>query len=71
MLTNEGTADRTIRAIIGIVLIILPLATSIALFSSAALYWGAIIVGAILLITAVTGFCPIYRVLGIKTCREC
>ena len=44
MLTNEGTADRVIRAIIGIVLIILPLATSIALFSSAVFYWGALII---------------------------
>lgn len=71
MLTNEGTADRVIRAIIGIVLIILPLATSVALFSSAAFYWGALIIGAVLLITAVTGFCPLYRVLGLKTCRDC
>ena len=70
MLINQGTLDRVLRAVIGIVLIVLPLATSAPVFTSAVLYWGAILVGAVLLITAVTGFCPAYRLLGIRTCRR-
>ncbi|MFX0543996.1 YgaP family membrane protein [Roseovarius sp. S1116L3] len=71
MSTNEGTFDRVLRGILGFILVILPLATAMALFANPVIYWGALIVGAVLLITALTGFCPLYRVLGVKTCTKC
>lgn len=70
MLTNQGTLDRVLRTVLGLILIVLPLATSMALFGNPLLYWGALIIGAVLMITAVTGFCPAYRLLGIRTCRR-
>lgn len=65
---NEGSVDRALRGLVGLGLITLVLFAQIA---SPILYWGAIIVGAVMLITAVTGFCPAYRIFGIKTCQDC
>jgi uncharacterized membrane protein HdeD (DUF308 family) len=65
MKTNEGTADRIVRVILGIVLIIIgwPVLGNNAL--------GIIldVIGVILLVTAITGFCAIYRLLGISTIK--
>ena len=59
MLTNQSTADRVLRVVLGIVLLSLVIVgpkTS----------WG--LVGLILLVTGAIGFCPIYRLFGITTC---
>jgi len=65
MKSNEGTSDRIIRLILGVVLIIIgwPVLENNAL--------GIIldVIGAILLITGITGFCGIYGVLGISTIK--
>ncbi|MFK5998578.1 MAG: DUF2892 domain-containing protein [Rhodobacterales bacterium] len=66
---NVGKFDRVLRIIIGLVLIIAPFATNISLFSSAAMTYGAVIVGVVLLATAIFRFCPLYRILGIRTCK--
>jgi len=55
---NEGTADRTIRAIVGIALIALALTKG----------WLWAWIGVVPLLTAAIGFCPLYAVLGINTC---
>jgi uncharacterized membrane protein YecN with MAPEG domain len=62
MKINEGTTDRWIRAILGIVLLIVGI---VALSGTWA--WIVGIVGVILLITAVTGFCGLYAILGTRT----
>ncbi len=69
MPVNEGFVDRSVRGSVGLVLVVLALATT--LFAAPLLWWGALIVGAVLLVTAVTGFCPAYRLIGIKTCSDC
>jgi hypothetical protein len=56
---NEGTLDRALRAIAGIGLIGATLAGMVG-------PWGWI--GAVPLLTAVIGWCPLYAVLGINTC---
>jgi len=65
MKPNEGTTDRMVRLVLGVVLIIIgwPVLGNNAL--------GIIldIIGLILLITGITGFCTIYRVLGISTIK--
>lgn len=61
MKRNMGQVDRALRAIIGIVVILLGLVYQNWL--------GAI--GLIPLLTAGTGFCPLYKLFGIKTCSEC
>lgn len=66
MTKNMGSADRAIRAVLGIVLLI-------AAFSAGwSTLWVvlALIVGAAMLGTAAMGYCPPYSLLGIKTCKS-
>lgn len=58
---NMGTADRTLRFIVGALLILLALT---GVFSP----WGWI--GVIPLATAFLNFCPLYALIGVKTCSD-
>lgn len=60
MSVNMGSADRIIRALIGIVLLAL-------VFVGPQTPWGWI--GVIPLATALIGNCPAYSLLGVKTCK--
>lgn len=62
---NMGNADRAIRAIVGIVLLILAFTSLAGTWA-----WVAGIVGAVLLATAAMGSCPPYALLGINTCKK-
>ena len=59
---NVGGIDRVLRIIIGIGLISL-------VFVGPKTPWGWI--GVIPLATALIGWCPLYTLFGIKTCKEC
>lgn len=59
MSVNEGTLDRALRVIVGVVLIALTLTHVIGL-------WGWI--GVVPLVAGAVGICPLYMVLGIRTC---
>lgn len=59
MKTNVGATDKLIRIVAGIVLII------IGIFYSK--IW--VIIGLIPLITGLIGYCPLYTLLGINTCK--
>ena len=65
MKKNEGKMDRIIRVIAGIILL-LPLG-----FVRAPLTFILALIAIVLLFTAATGFCGIYKVLGINTCKPC
>ena len=60
-----GSADRLIRIIFGLVLIVLAFAAG----------WGALgaivsaVIGGVLVITALVRFCPLYRLIGVRTCK--
>jgi len=56
---NEGTLDRAVRVILGIALILL-------VFVGPKTLWG--LVGVVPLATGLLGSCPLYTVLGIRTC---
>ena len=63
MKPNMGTLDRSIRSVVGIVLIALwPLG-----LLQGTLAIVALVVGIVLLITALLGWCPPYDLLGIST----
>ncbi len=68
MKPNEGPVDRIIRAVLGAVLLIVGL-WPLGGVQGAAGGIVAAVIGAILLFTAITGFCLIYRLLGISTLR--
>ncbi|MCV6623383.1 MAG: DUF2892 domain-containing protein [Cellvibrionaceae bacterium] len=59
---NEGTIDRAIRVIVG--LAVLNLA-----FIGPQSPWAYI--GLIPLLTGLVGFCPLYKLVGINTCKDC
>lgn len=69
MKANVGPLDRGLRAGLGIVLIVLALFSGLALFDAAVPKIAALVIGAVMLGTAAFRFCPLYTVLGIKTCR--
>jgi hypothetical protein len=66
--TNAGTADRAVRALVGIVAMVLAFTT---LGVMAGAVWGivAAVVGVVMLGTAGLGMCPAYMPLKISTCK--
>lgn len=67
MTPNVGTLDRFLRAALGVVLILLPFVTGLTA-GSALLTYGAIAVGVVMLLVALTRVCPVYSLFGLKTC---
>lgn len=59
MTKNEGTLDRTLRVVAGIALIAMAWSGTIGA-------WGWI--GLVPLVTGAVGVCPLYSMLGIRTC---
>ncbi len=59
MKTNEGTIDRALRILAGLVLIALAATGTVGA-------WGWI--GVVPLATGLIGWCPAYTLLGINTC---
>ena len=58
--TNEGTIDRVLRVIVGLALIAI-------VFVGPQTPWGWI--GLVPLLTGFVGTCPLYTILGIRTCK--
>ena len=59
MTVNMGSIDRGVRAVLGVVLILL-------VFMGPQTPWGWI--GIIPLATALVGWCPLYSLIGMNTC---
>lgn len=59
MTRNEGTLDRALRIIAGLVLLSL-------VFVGPQTPWGW--VGIVPLLTGIVGYCPAYSLLGVNTC---
>ena len=66
MTRNESTLDRTVRLVLG----------AAAIVWAGMLGWSTaggivlVVLGAVLLVTAAIGFCPLYRLLGLSTARR-
>lgn len=69
MTSNMGTLDRLVRFSIGIVLVLLPFASGLAVFQSGVATLASVAVGLVMLATATLRFCPLYAIFGIRTCR--
>ncbi len=61
---NVGNIDRILRAVIGIA----GLAAFFMVDATGFLHWAFLIVGVIGLATAAMSSCPIYSMLGMRTC---
>lgn len=69
-MANVGSADRVVRAILGLLLIVLPFMPFAASFFAG---WGAwkfvvVVVGIVLAGTSAMRFCPLYAIFGLSTC---
>jgi Inner membrane protein YgaP-like, transmembrane domain len=60
LLQNESTVDRALRVLLGVILVSL-------FFVGPQTPWA--LLGLIPLATGLIGFCPLYRVLGLSTCK--
>lgn len=65
MMKNEGTIDRWIRGIIAIIFFYAGYYSTVGLWSIL-----AYVLGIVLLLTAITGYCPLYKALGISTRKK-
>lgn len=63
MKTNEGTTDRIVRLVLAAVFFLLAFTVvgGVWVYVAAGL-------GAVMLLTAAIGFCPLYALFGISTC---
>ncbi|MBO3700609.1 DUF2892 domain-containing protein [Roseivirga sp. E12] len=65
MKKNMGSIDRIIRLVV--------VAALVALYATGTVtsLWGtiALVAAGIFTLTSLTGFCPIYAMIGVKTCR--
>jgi hypothetical protein len=68
MITNMGKLDRGGRLVIAAILAYLALGSGAL---TGILFWIALAVAAIFTLTALVGNCPLYRIVGLKTCRDC
>lgn len=59
-MTNEGGIDRALRVVLGLALLAL-------VFVGPHTPWGWL--GLVPLATGLVGFCPLYRLVGIDTCK--
>ncbi|MCP5372361.1 MAG: DUF2892 domain-containing protein [Hyphomicrobiales bacterium] len=62
MQQNVGTIDRALRIIVGLALI------AFAIFGPESAYKPWAWIGVVPLLTALVGFCPAYRLFGLRTC---
>ena len=58
-MTNEGTLDRLIRIVIGVALLSLTVAGPKSMLG---------LIGVVPVVTGLVGFCPLYRLVGVRTC---
>lgn len=65
MKKNLGSADKIVRYLIALVAVILFFTDSLSGWQM----YAALAVGAVMLITALINFCPLYAIFGIKTCK--
>ena len=65
MTANVGSADRIIRIIVGLILVLLPFISGWGFLGTVV----SVLVGGVLVVTALVRFCPLYRLIGVRTCK--
>jgi len=69
MTSNVGTIDRGLRFILGLILLAAPFVSGMALFASSTATIISVIAGLVMVGTSAMKFCPLYRILGVQTCK--
>lgn len=63
---NESGADRLLRGLVGVILLVLAFVGGLTGAGKTV----ALVAGAILLVTGLIGFCPIYAIFGMSTGKK-
>ena len=71
MKKNIGIIDRSLRYGLGVFLIWFGLFSGLDVFQAPAMGYAVAAIGLISILVATVRFCPLYAMLGVKTCREC
>ena len=71
-MTNVGNVDRTLRILIGVVLLVAIFVPQLGAMFEAWGNWKYLVtaVGVVLLVTGAVRVCPAYSVLGVNTCKR-
>ncbi len=69
MNANLGTFDRIFRIVLGVVLLVAPFVSGMAIFDSSMAMIVSVIAGIVMVATSAMRFCPLYRVFGFQTCK--
>lgn len=65
MKSNVGSVDKIVRIVLAIAASVLYITGVV----SGPLGYVVLVVGAVLLLTALVSFCPLYRIIGASTCK--
>ena len=66
---NVGSFDRIARIVVGAIMIALPYLYTSTLWASPFWRWAILLIGLVLVATALVRFCPLYRLIGVNTCK--
>lgn len=69
MSTNMGKLDRALRLVLAVVLFFVAFGTGWA--GAGLWHWLVLVVALVMGVTALVGSCPLYSLLGLKTCKDC
>lgn len=69
MTSNMGKIDRVLRIVIAAALAYAAFGTT--MLGTGVLFWLALIVAGVFSLTAFVGNCPLYRIIGLKSCSDC
>ncbi|ATG36000.1 YgaP family membrane protein [Phaeobacter piscinae] len=69
MTRNVGTLDRIMRLMLGLALIAAPFVSGFAIFAATWATVLSVVVGAVMLLVALTRSCPVYTLLGLRSCK--
>ena len=68
MKKNMGIADRVIRILIALVIAVLYFTKTEPVTGTLGIV--LLVIGAVFLLTSVISFCPLYTLIGVKTCKK-
>lgn len=69
MTANVGNIDRIFRLVLGLVLLVAPFVSGLAILESNAATIISVVAGLVMVGTSAMKFCPLYRIFGIRTCK--
>jgi hypothetical protein len=65
MSSNVGPIDRVVRFVVAALAVVAAVAVGVGTVGGIIL----LVVGGVMLVTGLVGFCPLYRVFGVNTCK--